>query len=613
MKACPRIAALFVPALVATLPTVAWADGQCTLTTLANLPVVMNGFSPTVQVSINGVQTRFELSSGAFYNVMPRAKAKELGLTLEGLPQSFSVHGIGGEFEPKLTRVRDFELAGIKLPNTQFVVGGNDDGNGSLGANLLGIWDTEFDFAKGSVKFLKDSGCNRASLAYWSKGMTVGEARLFAPEKDYDYHIYVEVIVNGRSLRALLTTDSPTEIGSRAAARAGIDVDSPQVVTSGQSSGIGTHRRQTWVARGVTVSIGGEEIRNTPVRLIDDQIDKVSWDMVLGSDFLMAHHVIVSPDRRKMFLTYNGGPIFSVGTERQFGQRETIAKDISTGDNAPDPKTVDEFAGRGSARLTRGDTVGAIADLSEAIRLAPTREDLLVDRANAYARGGHPELAEKDIDAALVLAPADYHLLIRRARLRLGKGNKAGALADTDAAAAAVPKGALDIRQVVTLYERMGLADRGLALLDPVIELHRDDALYPALLNNRSWNRALANADLDRALRDINTALHKSDNDPSMLDTRALVQLRRRDFPAAIADASAALDKMPKLATSLFFRGLARIASGDQAGGTADIAAAREVQPAIDRRFSDYGLIAPGAPPAPTPTSAGAEVSLVDQ
>jgi hypothetical protein len=35
---------------------------------------------------------------------------------------------------------------------------------------------------------------------------------------------------------------------------------------------------------------------------------------------------------------------------------------------------------------------------------------------------------------------------------------------------------------------------------------------------------------------------------PAMLDTRALVQLRRKDYAAAIADETAALDKMPRLA-----------------------------------------------------------------
>jgi tetratricopeptide (TPR) repeat protein len=250
--------------------------------------------------------------------------------------------------------------------------------------------------------------------------------------------------------------------------------------------------------------------------------------------------------QRKIYLTYNGGPIFSATTEREIGKLDTRAEGMGTAQAEAEPKTADQFAGRGSARLSRNDLPGAIADLTEAIKLAPTRTNLLNDRATAYFRSGKSDLGAKDIETALAIAPGDHRLLVRRAQIRLGKADKAGALADTEAAALATPKGSLDVMAVVMLYERLGKADRGLALLDPVIALHREDSNYPALLNARSWNRALANADLDRALRDINTALRRSDAPAAMLDTRARVQLRRKDYAAAVADNNAALDKAPK-------------------------------------------------------------------
>lgn len=580
------------------LPQAGHAADNCKFAQMASLPVEMDGYSPTVSVLINGQQTRFVLSSGAFFNQMPHAKAKELGLLTNAVGGNVEVSGIGGSYTPETTTVRDLQIAGIKLTNVDFVVGGNDHGSGALGANLLGVWDTEFDFAKGAVKFFKASGCSHTNLAYWGKGMSIGEARLMPGTNEYDSHIYVEVIVNGHVLRAMLSTSSLTKIGSRAAARVGIDVNSAQVVSTGLETGLTTEKRQTWLARSVTLSVGGEEIRNTPIRLIDDRPDNVWWDMTLGADFLMAHHVLVSPNQHRMFLTYNGGPIFSVGMERQLGKSETRAQDVGAMENAQEPKTADDFSGRGSGRLTRGDTIGAIADFSEAIKLAPARTDFLSMRATAYSRGGHPELAIKDLDAAIALAPGNNSLLIRRAQIRFAHGDKQGALADTDAAAAVTAKGSLDFRLIVTLYERLGQADRALAVLDPVIALHREDAAYPSLLNLRCWNRGLANADLDHALSDCNAAIKKAGEVPAMLDSRALVQLRRKQFSAAIADETAALDKMPKYASALFVRGLARIAVGDSAGGQADMAAARSNQPGIDAKYAPYGLMAPGVPPA---------------
>ena len=605
MKIPFRAAAPIALTLCAILPQPTRADdaSKCKVAVYGRLPVAMEGNRASVPVTVNGKETRLWLDSGAFFNFMSKAKAVELGLSTEPLPQGFFVSGIGGFFSPELARVREFGLGGGgMLHNMEFVVGGSDAGNGFLGANLLGIVDTEFDLAKGKVNLFKVSNCAHVSMAYWSAGMVVGEMRMLAGNNEFDHHIYGEVVINGHTMRAMLDTGAETLLSRRAAERAGIDLNDPKVVASMKMSGIGTRARQSWIARTHTISLGGEEISNSPIRVIDNGDDWSDHDMLLGMDFFLSHHIFVSQAQRTIYLTYNGGPIFSATTENEIGKIETVAQDMGKTEVEPEPKTADQFAGRGSARLSRNDLPGAIADLTEAIKLAPTRTDLLNDRATAWFRSGKADLGAKDIDAALVIAPNDHRLLARRAQIRLGKGDKAGALADADAAAATTPKGSLDVIALVVVYERLGKADRGLALLDPVIDLHRNDSSYPALLNARSWNRALANADLDRALHDITLALRKADGSAGMLDTRALVQFRRKDFAAAIADASAAIGKAPKLASSLYVRGLARLASGDDAGGQADVAAAHVIAPKIDQRFADYGLAAPKvATPAPPP------------
>jgi hypothetical protein len=386
---------------------------------------------------------------------MPKAKAVGLGLSIGPAPTGLYIAGTGGGFTPELATVRDFEFADAHLHNMQFVIGGSDVGNGVIGANWLGTWDTEFDLGKGAVNFFTESGCGHTNIAYWASGMTLNEARLLPGQGENDRIIYVEVFLNGHALRAVLDSGAPsTSIGRKAAARSGIDLDSPQVVASMKIGGIGSHLRQSWVARTSTIAIGGEQISNSPIRIVDDVKDQPDQDMLLGMDFLMAHHVMVSPVQHKMIFTYNGGPIFSVSTEREVGHLATRAENMGVTEHTEEPKTADDFAGRGTARLTRNDMIGAISDLTEAIRLAPGRADLLADRAKAYARGGHPELAARDIDAALTITPKDYRMLTWRAQIRLGKGDKVGALADADAAAAATPKGSLDIMPVVTLYER---------------------------------------------------------------------------------------------------------------------------------------------------------------
>ena len=591
-----RVVAPAALMLSTALPQLAQADdaSKCKIAVYAHLPVEMEGSRASIAVKINGKDTRLWLDSGAFFNVLPKSRVVELGLPIEPAPAGLIVNGIGGSFVPEVTHAHDFSMGSVNMHNMQFIVGGSDMGNGFLGANLLGIVDTDFDLAKGTINLFKDSGCSHVSLAYWSAGMAVGELRLRAGERPNDYHLYSEIAINGHPVRVMLDTGAPTSLLSRRAAEsAGIDLHDPKVVASVKMSGVGSQARQSWIARTKTISLGGEEIANSPIRVIDSRDDWSTYDMLLGMDFFLSHHVLVSQTQRKIYITYNGGPIFSASTEHEIGKLETRADGMGEAKAEPEPKTADQFAGRGSARLSRGDLPGAIADLTEAINLAPTRTDLLGERATAWFRSGKADLGIKDIDAALVIAPNDHRFLTRRAQFLLGKGDKAGALSSTEAAAAATPKGSLDIMPVVILYERLGKADRALALLDPVIDLHREDSRYALLLNARSWNRALANADLDRALRDIDTALRKADSPAAMLDTRALVQLRRKDYAAAIADASAALGKAPKMAGSLFVRGLARLASGDTPGGEADIAAARALSPKVGQIYADYGLIAP--------------------
>ncbi len=410
-----RLCAACLPVLLAILSPPAWAGdgGKCKIVPVAKFPVVMEGPRASVQVSLNGRESRIWLDSGAFFDFMPKAMAVELALPSEPVPPGFIISGIGGSYAPTLVHVHDFGIAGVTLHDVDFFVGGSDNGNAFLGANFLGIMDTEFDLAKGAVNLWKESGCNRLNMAYWGAGMAVGEARLFSGDRPTDHHIYVEVLVNDHSLRAILDTGAPTSIiGRHAAERAGINLNAPQVVASGRMAGLGSHARQTWIAHTQTISIGGEVIRNSPIRVIDDRDDDQGHDMLLGVDFLMAHHVMVSQPQHKMFLTYNGGPIFSSTTDNEIGHLTTRAENMGEGEKAPDPKTADEFAGRGSARLNQGDVIGSIADFTDAIGLAPGRADLLADRAGAYLRGRHPELAAKDIDAALVITPKDDRLLI---------------------------------------------------------------------------------------------------------------------------------------------------------------------------------------------------------
>ena len=68
---------------------------------------------------------------------------------------------------------------------------------------------------------------------------------------------------------------------------------------------------KNYIATASSFKIGdGEEIQNARLRIADT--DLPGADMLLGSDFFVSHHIFVANSQRKLYLTYNGGPVFNL-------------------------------------------------------------------------------------------------------------------------------------------------------------------------------------------------------------------------------------------------------------------------------------------------------------
>jgi hypothetical protein len=46
------------------------------------------------------------------------------------------------------------------------------------------------------------------------------------------------------------------------------------------------------------------------VRIADFELRDA--DMLIGADFFLSHHIFVSNSQHKLYLTYNGGPVFNL-------------------------------------------------------------------------------------------------------------------------------------------------------------------------------------------------------------------------------------------------------------------------------------------------------------
>ncbi|MDE2223946.1 MAG: aspartyl protease family protein [Xanthomonadaceae bacterium] len=572
----------------------AWADG-CTLAKYGTLSVEMIGERPTTLVKVNGAVTRFAIDTGAWFSFMSRANADALGLKLVPAPFGFRMGGVGGSADAEIARIKDLGILDTDLRNVDFVVGGSDAGEGSLGANLLDFKDLEIDLAQGRVTLFKPEGCRKSALAYWvKKGGTYNVADLH-PFHLNDRRSFVDVTIDGKSIRALLDSGAAaTLLDRRAAERIGIDLKGPRVKAGGPIRGIGAKTYQSWIVPIDTFSVGTETIQHSEMLVMDGNFSDGSTDMVLGVDFMLAHHMYIANSQRKLYFTYNGGRVFSLDTA-SIGAHESAA--AAANDTGGEPKTATDYALRGQARLARGELANALSDLDAAIRLDPDSADDHLTRARILLAQKQPDAALDDLDKTLGLDPKNLDALLLRARLRYGKKDEAGAAADLGAARQLAPTGSMQSRSVASLYVAIDEPANAVPLLDAWIGAHEDDASLGSALNERCWARALANQSLDDALHDCREAIKRDGDRAAYLDSLGMVYLRMGDYAESIKAYQQALAQSPHTAWSHYGLGLAELHSGQADAGNAELAMARSLDKEIDARAAKFGLVVPGASP----------------
>jgi len=620
-------AALATCAIVAAASPAVAADKKCQLVELVELPITMNNLRPTIPAMINGREAKFILDSGAFYSMMSAATATEYGL--KSHPYfGLRVQGIGGFTEAAVTTVHEFRIAGGVLKNVEFLVGGGDFGNaGLLGQNFLEKFDVEYDFAHGAIRLFRTEHCEKSTLAYW---LTAGEQFSMMPIQKIDAatpHTVGVAYLNGQEIRVVFDTGAPTSmLTTKAAARAGIKPDSQGVVASGYATGIGQNGVTSYIGSFASFMIGDAEvIKNARLRFADFSLQ--FGDMLLGTDFFLSHRIFVANAEHKLFMSYNGGPVFDLrhgspsATAAETPAAATPADatpatatpataDASaangdqgsapgaaapTGDAAATPPSAPALAREGAALASRRNFEAAIAKLSQAIDLSPNEAEYYFERANAYWAGGHGDLALPDFNRAVELKPDSPEPHLRRAEFEFGQKDDTAAIADLATVDRLVaPQADLRLR-LANLYEEHDQIPQAIAQYNIWISNHAVDARMGFALASRCWSRALLNQDLPAAMSDCNTVMRRADkSNPAYAELyvdRALVRLRLGDYDKAIGDCGDALKLRPENAGARYVRGIAEARANKAAQSEADLAEAKRLAPKLADRFAHFGIV----------------------
>ncbi|RUL77750.1 tetratricopeptide repeat protein [Dyella choica] len=561
----------------------AWGS-DCHLGKYGTLPVEMVGGQATTMVKINGTPTRLALDTGAFYNTMSKAAATSLSLRTRALPIGVRIGGIGGSSDASYTDIKEFGVLDSTLHKIDFFVGGSDTGRGLLGANLLDAADLELDLANGKATLFEADHCNKVSMAYWTKAGIYDVADIEPANSERDRRTFLSVTINGKKVRALLDSGASFTLLTRdAAEHVGIDLKAPEVKPGKPTYGVGSKLVKTWIVPVDKFTVGTETIQHSQMEVLDGGIGDGKTDMLLGVDFILAHHMFIANSQKKVYFTYNGGRVFTFAT--------ASGDDDHAGAAAGDsPKTANDYALRGQAHLSRGESKAAMADLDEAIRMAPGQADYYAVRARVLVAQKQPAAALSDLDKSLGLEPKNADALLLRAQLRLAHEDRTGAAADVTAANTLVSAGSTQARWIASLYIQLEQPTSALPYLDDWIRLHSNDALLGSALNQRCWARSLSNQMLEEALKDCRKAIKRDGENPTYLDSLGLVQLRLGHYPDSIKAYEQALAQRPQFAWSRYGLGLAKIRQGQTDAGHADLVAAHAIDPQIEARAVKYGL-----------------------
>jgi predicted aspartyl protease len=118
----------------------------------------------------------------------------------------------------------------------------------------------------------------------------------------------IQVTINGVALRGLLASGVPyTMITKAAAEKAGVKVTDAGVKAFSSA--------KAWTAPFASVKIADEELKNATLE-IGDTTDAF-YDVLIGDDFLKAHHLYVANSQKKIYFTYSGAPNAPVFTAHE--------------------------------------------------------------------------------------------------------------------------------------------------------------------------------------------------------------------------------------------------------------------------------------------------------
>ncbi len=319
----------------ATMPSCA----DCLLGKVNDMAPVFGDGGIYLPAKFDGMTALFKLDTGTVHSFLYQKTAETLGVPISEYGGQI-IPGPANDivFQPGDLRAAIASLNIGRLSGRGFflpISAQSDDAKpgglpviGVLGEDFLSHFDIEIDLKNSLFALYRPEGCESANLAYWTKDYNVADMVGFNPREPHvvmsgklnDSPIAVQM-VSGRSFSVVSTT---------AAKSRGIDSDSPDTKMLGTVAGVHGENVHGWLGSFSNFTLDEEKISRAKIAFIKfpprthADIEHgsrlasggVPADMLLGYDFLRAHHVLISHSQHKVYFSYEGAPPFAVPNEK---------------------------------------------------------------------------------------------------------------------------------------------------------------------------------------------------------------------------------------------------------------------------------------------------------
>jgi predicted aspartyl protease len=271
--------------------------------------------------SIKGQATQFVVDTGASDTTFDSSVFSRFGVAYSG--NEVARIGAAGELTAIKTQIPDLIIGNFTIRSPYQMVSRThflpDNQSGLFGEDFFSAFDLDLDLKHNVFNLLQYESC-AGEPVYWANNFSEADIML------RQNMLYVTVEVNGvRTVAVLDTGASGTTISWNLARRLGVAKGTPGVVSLGNLRSADMHPQEVYGFVFSEIGVGDEVIKNPFLKIIDlspikfnhvsmyriQDSNQQGYDMLLGVDFIKAHHIYIATQKGKMYFTYNGdGSIF---------------------------------------------------------------------------------------------------------------------------------------------------------------------------------------------------------------------------------------------------------------------------------------------------------------